>query len=71
MRSRSPLFVRLCSPHLSFVDTRDSFVSIPPEYVADYLMSPELVALNEDDQYKFSNLAESRQAIKAANVNLA
>jgi len=50
------------------LDTKDSFESMPPELVADYLLSPELIVLNENDQYKFSNLAESREAIKAANI---
>ncbi len=51
-----------------FLDTKESFETQPPEFLGEYLSSKELIVLKENDQYRFSNLAESREAIKAAGL---
>jgi hypothetical protein len=50
------------------IDTNNSFDSMPPEHLAPYLASSDLVVLPENEQYRFSSLAESRDAIKAAGL---
>lgn len=53
--------------HLILPDSKAEYGSEPPEWLGEYL-TDSLMVLGEDDQYKFSYLAESREAHKIAGV---